>query len=262
MKQTPKQSAPLAFEVANVAKAFHIGDHHIQVLTQVDLAVKRGEWVALVGASGSGKTTLLHLLGGLDKPDDGDIRCFGRRYCPDPRYRDGANPGRLQKWCRETTRSVHLSMAASQRRQRLGFVFQAYHLLPELTALENVALPGLQWAANRKKVYTKAQDLLVDFGLAERLLHRPRELSGGEQQRVALARALINDPDAILADEPTGNLDQQASEQIMGLLQTLNRGAGKTIVMVTHDLELAGRGDRIFRLEHGKAHPAPPDTLT
>ncbi len=226
------RGAAPAFEARRLRKHYRLERHDIHVLADVNLRIKAGEWVALVGRSGSGKTTLLHLLGSLDKPTDGQVLCCGRDY---------ATLSRRQK--------------AQMRRDEIGFVFQSYHLFPELTAQENVVLPALQWGWNRRTARSRASDLLAEFGLADRLRHRPQELSGGEQQRVALARALINAPAIILADEPTGNLDVTASGEIMSILQRLHAEQGKTIVMVTHDLGLAKLADRALLIKEGAAVP-------
>ena len=218
-----------AYEVSGLCKTYTLENHRIPVLTGVDLGIARGEWVSLVGPSGSGKTTLLHLLGALDRPTSGEIRCFGQEF------------GALSRRSR-----------AVLRRTALGLVFQSYHLFPELNALENVMLPGLHWGRDRGAVRERAADLLTSFGLGHRLRHRPQELSGGEQQRVGLARALINQPAVILADEPTGNLDATAGKQITDLLRGLH-DEGKTIVMVSHDLGLAAVADRVLRLQNGQA---------
>ncbi|MBN2452110.1 MAG: ABC transporter ATP-binding protein [Lentisphaeria bacterium] len=214
---------------------FRLEKHRIDVLQGASFLVAEGEWVALVGRSGCGKTTLLHLLGGLDRPSSGEIVCRGLAY------------SRLDAQAR-----------AALRRRHFGFVFQSYHLFPELSAHENVMLPALQWRRDRQAARQRAAELLAGFGLAQRLRHRPQELSGGEQQRVALARALMNEPDVILADEPTGNLDVTAAREIIAILQGLHRERRKTIVMVTHDLRLAALADRILVIREGRAHPVPP----
>ncbi len=226
------------FEVRGLHRHFRLERHRIEVLRGVTFDVRRGEWVALVGRSGSGKTTLLHLLGGLDRPSAGEIWCLGQSYA---RLRD-----------RERT---------ALRLHHIGHVFQSYHLFPELNAQENAMLPALHWGWDRDAARRRAAELLARFGLGERLRHRPQELSGGEQQRVALARALMNEPDIILADEPTGNLDVAAGREIVALLEDLHRTGGKTIVMVTHDLDLAARADRTLLIRDGQAFPVPPGTV-
>ncbi|MFO7821075.1 MAG: ABC transporter ATP-binding protein [Lentisphaeria bacterium] len=223
-----------AFKIEGLSKSYNMAGHNIPVLQEINLEVKHGEWVTLVGASGSGKTTLLHLLGTLDKPSDGRISCFGRNFAS------------LMPWQKN-----------AMRRHTIGFVFQNYHLFAELNALENALLPARQWLINRRAMYKRARQLLEQFGLGDRLKHRPPELSGGEQQRVALARALINDPEIILADEPTGNLDDEAARHIMNILRNLCKKHSKTIVMVTHDRELAGKTDRVLELKSGLTEPLP-----
>ncbi len=217
-----------------VVKSYRKGKHDIQVLLGVDFAVKEGEFVSVVGQSGSGKSTLLHVLGMLDLPDDGEVYYQGQRIDNRPavdrdRYRN---------------RSV-------------GMVFQFYHLLPELTALENVLMPLMiserPFTYRRhKRVYTeRAEMLMAQVGLTHRMQHKPRELSGGEMQRAAIARALIAQPQLLLADEPTGNLDRQNGEEIMAILRSLNAEQNLTIVMVTHDNAIACQADRVVRLAEG-----------
>ncbi len=209
-----------------VAKTFQIGQRKIDVLRGVDLAIQKGEVVFMVGLSGAGKTTLLHTLAGLETPDEGIVEFQGTDL-----YALGdADRARL-------------------RNRAMGFVFQSYHLLPELTALENVSLPhritGLPGLS-------KAKEALKRVGLGERLDHLPSELSGGEQQRVAIARALINDPEVLFADEPTGNLDSATGAEIISLLLSVTRETGKTLLVVTHDEGLAARGDRRVRVHDGR----------
>jgi putative ABC transport system ATP-binding protein len=228
-------AASPVFRVVDLQRHFRLEKHRIEVLRGVSFTVAPGEWVALVGRSGSGKTTLLHLLGGLDRPSAGDIVCLGQSFS-----------------------SMTERQRTSLRLHHLGHVFQRYHLFPELNAHENVVLPALHWGWDRSRAYDRAAELLGGFGLGERLRHRPQELSGGEQQRVALARALMNEPDIILADEPTGNLDVAAGKEIITLLEDLHKVAGKTIVMVTHDLDLAQRADRTLVMRAGRAVPVPP----
>jgi ABC-type lipoprotein export system ATPase subunit len=230
----PDTTTELAFATRELHKTFKLDGHTIPVLRGVNMQVHRGEWIALVGASGSGKSTLLHLLGSLETPTCGEIACLGRPY------------NRLSGRRR-----------AEIRRREIGFVFQNFHLFPELTALENAMLPGLHWGWNRLALAARARELLNRFNLEPRLGHRPQELSGGEQQRVALARALINDPAFILADEPTGNLDAAAAGEIIALLENLHKSEKKTIVMVTHDLALAGRTDRVWKIADGVATVMP-----
>ena len=209
----------------DLRRSFRIGSRRIEVLRGVSLQVEYGETVFLVGASGAGKTTLLYTLAGLERPESGMVEFEGRR--------------------------LYTGSAASQaklRNEKMGFVFQGYFLLPELTALENVTLPGMIGGRPKQSV---AEASLADVGLAERMHHLPAELSGGEQQRVAIARALTNDPDIIFADEPTGNLDSKTGDTIIDLLLNLARDRKKTLLVVTHDADLAGRGDRQLRIVDG-----------
>jgi ABC-type lipoprotein export system ATPase subunit len=227
---------------ADVRKTYRLGRTDVPVLKGASISVNPGEWVAILGASGSGKSTLLHLLGGLDRPDaDSGPVTFGDRALARLSSRD------LDEY----------------RNRSVGFVFQFYHLLPELTVLENALLPAmvlhgrLGFSRKKKDLRAAAEALLTSFGLAHRLRHGPAELSGGERQRVAIARALVNDPPVLLADEPTGNLDRRTGEAILDLL-TAHRGqTGRTIVMVTHDAEVAARADRIVRLDDGRVTNEP-----
>ncbi len=231
---TDHSISDLAFAASDLHKTFRLGRHTIPVLRGVNLEVRQGEWVALVGPSGCGKSTLLHLLGTLDKPTAWEMFSRGRPY-------SGMN--RRQR--------------VLFRRNEIGFVFQNFHLFPELSAIENVMLPALQWGWQRHAARTRALGLLERFGLADRTEHRPMELSGGEQQRVALARALINNPPFLLTDEPTGNLDAAAAGEIIAHLEALHRNDGRTLIMVTHDLALARKATRIWRLADGQAAPLP-----
>ncbi len=227
--------------VDNLHKTYRLGRTDVLVLRGVSLAVRAGEFLAIVGASGSGKSTLLHLMGALDRPDpkpEGSIHFDAVPLV-------GAPAATLD----------------DVRRRRVGFVFQFYHLLPELTVLENVligAMVALGWAYPRRsgEVRARATDLLNRVGLSHRLTHRPAELSGGERQRVAIARALINRPTLLLADEPTGNLDRKTGAGILDLFTELHR-AGQTIVVVTHDEATAARADRTLRLIDGKLADEP-----
>ena len=214
------------FQIKNLHKSFSLAGGTIEVIKDLSLDLPKGEWLALTGPSGCGKTTLLHILAGLDRPTSGDILL------------DGQNIAKMSS-----------SALTKLRKQRIGFVFQSYMLFPELSALENAALPALQWGVNRNEVYQNAKKWLETFGLASRLNHRPRELSGGEQQRVAIARSLINNPDIILADEPTGNLDAKAAQGIIDILQHVRTGKAKTLIMVTHDLNLAKQANRVIELK-------------
>jgi len=215
-------------------KSYRMGATEVKVLKGVNLSVKKGEFVAIVGASGSGKSTLLHILGALDKPTRGVVT-FEKRDIS--RLRAG-----------ELNRL---------RNRKVGFVFQFYHLLDELTVLENVFLPAMTaksiigWLACRRQAKNRAKELLAQMGLAERIRHKPYQLSGGERQRVAIGRALMNEPRLLLADEPTGNLDSATGNGILEVLEKLNK-AGQTIVMVTHDERIAQRAGRIVTLVDGK----------
>jgi lipoprotein-releasing system ATP-binding protein len=215
-------------------KSYRMGATKVRVLKGVNLNVKKGEFVAIIGASGSGKSTLLHILGALDKPTQG-IVTFEKRDLSRLRA------GQLNRF----------------RNRMVGFVFQFYHLLDELSVLENVFLPAMTgrsiigWLAYRKKAKNRAMELLTQLGLTERAKHKPYQLSGGERQRVAIGRALMNEPQLLLADEPTGNLDSATGNGILEVLEKLNR-AGQTIVMVTHDERIAQRAGRIVTLVDGK----------
>jgi lipoprotein-releasing system ATP-binding protein len=226
--------APVILKAENVHKSYRMGATRVVVLKGVDLAVRQGEFVAVVGASGSGKSTLLHLLGGLDRPDQGRIQFQGRDV-----NRMGA---------RELNR---------YRNERVGFVFQFYHLLDELNVLENVVLPAmvargvLGWLVARHAARRRGERLLDQLGLRERTRHKPYQLSGGERQRVAIGRALMNEPRLLLADEPTGNLDSATGNGILEVFETLNQ-AGQTIVLVTHDERVARRAQRTITLADGR----------
>jgi ABC-type lipoprotein export system ATPase subunit len=205
-----------------------MGKSWLKVLRGIDLQVEAGEFLALRGASGTGKSTLLHLLGGLDAPTAGEI------------IFDGAN-----------LRALGPRALAQLRNRRVGFVFQAYHLLPELSALENVTLPARMARVSMEEAMARAKSLLERVGLAQRLEHRPWELSGGEQQRVAIARALVNQPELILADEPTGNLDSRTGGEIIQLLLALRQERRATLVMATHDSAIASLAPRVIELVDG-----------
>ncbi len=222
-------------------KSYTKGKNLVPVLRGVDLEVEHGEFVAVVGASGSGKSTLLHILGLLDAPDAGSVLLGGRRidHLPD-RQRD------------------------ELRNQTFGFIFQFYHLLPELSAVENVMMPRLirhglwSYLAGRGRIRREATALLERVGLGHRLTHLPSELSGGEMQRAAIARALAGGPAILLADEPTGNLDAASGQGVLDLLRDLNRERGLTMIMVTHDIQIAQQADRIVRLAEGRIEEWAP----
>ena len=216
-------------ECRAVEKTYVDGERKLHILRGVDLAVPEGKSTAITGASGAGKSTLLHLMGTLDHPTAGEILL---RDEPLSRYsREGIDRA---------------------RNQDIGFVFQFYHLLPEFSALENVMMPGLAQGKSRARCRARAEELLDRVGLAERVTHKPGQLSGGEQQRVAIARALYNAPAIVLADEPTGNLDEETGAGIVDLIWSLNRSDGITLVLVTHDLDIARQADQHVRLHDGK----------
>ena len=218
----------------NITKSYKMGKTQLDVLRGADLSIKKGEFMAVIGASGSGKSTLLHILGALDKPDSGSV--YYQDQCL-----DRLRWGKLNHF----------------RNKTVGFVFQFYHLLDELTVLENAMAPAMAsvstvgWPALKPRVTEKAYQLLERFGLKDRLKHKPYELSGGERQRVAISRALMNEPPLLLADEPTGNLDSRTGHGILEVLKELN-AEGQTIVMVTHDERIAAQASRTIRLLDGK----------
>lgn len=219
----------LLLTIRDLHKTYNLGTSKITVLRGINLSIKKGEFVAIRGASGAGKSTLLHLIGKLDIPDSGEI-IF---------YNDNGNAqeiNNLPEW----------------RNRNVGFIFQAYYLLPELTAIENVMLPARLARVPSKVAADRARKLLEKVGLGERLHHRPRELSGGEQQRVAIARAIINNPKLVLADEPTGNLDSKTGDEIINLLSSLKNEFGVTLIIATHDSRIAERAQRQVEIVDGK----------
>lgn len=213
----------------NAGKTYMLGKRELEVLRGIDLEINRGDFLALRGASGAGKSTLLHLLGGLDFPEPGEIQSQGRSLS-----------------------SLSSRELADWRNREVGFIFQAYYLLPELDALENVCLPARMARTPAAQAANRGRELLERVGLKERMEHKPYELSGGEQQRVAIARALINQPDLILADEPTGNLDSHTGQEIIDLLCSLREERKMTLVMATHDSSVAERAARTIHLVDGQ----------
>ena len=214
--------------IRNVVKGYVRGKQRVEVLHGINLEVEAGEFLALMGPSGSGKTTLLNLIGGLDRPDRGEITVGGERI-------DRMSSGQLAKW----------------RARHVGFIFQFYNLLPVLTAERNVEVPLLLTKLSARERKRNVQAVLELVGLADRAKHKPAELSGGQQQRVAIARALVADPTLLVCDEPTGDLDRETSESILGLIQLLNQKQGKTIVMVTHDPRAADHASRKLYMDKG-----------
>ncbi|MFN2185324.1 MAG: ABC transporter ATP-binding protein [Anaerolineae bacterium] len=222
-------TTPAAIRAVGLTRTFEVGETTVEALRSINLTVDRGQFVALVGPSGSGKSTLLNLVGGLDRPTSGEL------------------------WINGVELSASKEKALTEhRRQRVGFVFQSFNLLPRLTAVENVALPLMFVGVDQRERLERAVELLAQVGLSDRLDHRPTQLSGGEQQRVAIARALVNHPAIILADEPTGNIDTTTGAEIMALLRHLNREQGVTLLLVTHDPEAASFADRIIQLRDGQ----------
>jgi putative ABC transport system ATP-binding protein len=213
----------------NLSKTYRMGEVEVHALRDVNLEIKDGEFIAIIGPSGSGKSTLLNLLGCLDKPTSGAV------------FIDGINTGKLSE-----------NALAEIRREKIGFIFQQFNLIHTLNALENVALPMFFAGVGREARLKKAEELLVKVGLGDRIYHKPSELSGGQQQRVAIARSLSNDPEVVIGDEPTGNVDTEAGDAIMDILEGLNRDEGRTIIVVTHDAEIAARAGRTKRMRDGK----------
>ena len=223
------RSSDLAIRTIDLTRTFEVGEATVEALRGVSLEVPKGCFVALVGPSGSGKSTFLNLVGGLDRPSSGEL------------WVDGVELSASEE-----------QVLTEHRRRVVGFVFQSFNLLPRLTALENVALPLMFVGVQERERLGRARELLTQVSLAERLEHRPTQLSGGEQQRVAIARALVDRPAIILADEPTGNIDSATGAEIMTLLRRLNREQGVTLLLVTHDPEAAAFADRVVQLRDGQ----------
>jgi lipoprotein-releasing system ATP-binding protein len=215
-------------KVTDLHKSFSIGSRELPVIKGINLEIQRGEFIAIVGASGAGKSTLLHIIGTLDRPTSGTVTFNGQ---------DLFQLSEIQQ--------------AEFRNRRIGFVFQFHHLLPEFTALENTCMPALVQRRDQETVETEALALLGEVGLTQRVHHKPGELSGGEQQRVAMARALMQKPDVVLADEPTGNLDTHTGESLFALMRALNKSRGTTFIIVTHNDKLSAECDRIVHMQDG-----------
>jgi putative ABC transport system ATP-binding protein len=226
--QSSPQPGQTLVRLSGVQRLYRRGAEEIQVLKGIDLEIAKGDFLALMGPSGSGKSTLLNLLGGIDRPTAGSIEFAGTRL-------ESLGDGALARW----------------RSRHVGFIFQLYHLLPVLTAAQNVELPLLLTGLGRGERQARVEAALTLVGLSDRARHKPAELSGGQEQRVGIARAIVTDPDILLADEPTGDLDRKSGDQILELLTELNRKFGKTIVMVTHDPHAAGKAQRTLHMSDG-----------
>jgi len=238
MNETSTLSATSLIRGIGVHKSYKTSRETLHVLKDADLAVEKGEVLGIVGASGVGKSTLLHVLGGLDRPDAGQVLFRGTDI-----YTQGN------------------AFLDRFRNRKIGFVFQFFNLLPDFTALENAMFPALIGNMDKKQAKERALALLERMGLKDRLTHKPGELSGGESQRVALARSLINQPDLLLADEPTGNLDARAGDALLDLIRELNETYGQTFVIVTHSQRIASRMDRVLELVGGKVQPIDKELI-
>ena len=225
----------VVIETSKLVKEFIRDEFHVVALKDVDLQIRKGEFVALMGPSGSGKSTLLHLVAAMDKPTDGEITVLGRNL-----------------------RALSDNAIARWRNEHVGFIFQSFNLIPVLTAMENVELPLKLTNLSKKERLEHARTALNLVGLSDRLSHYPRQLSGGQEQRVAIARAIVTDPALILADEPTGNLDAASADEVLTLLSRLNQEYGKTIVMVTHDPHAARFASHVYHLEKGELQAQAP----
>ena len=220
---------PAILQCSHLAKQFSDGGLNTHVLSDINLTVNKGDRLAIVGSSGSGKSTLLHILGGLDEPTDGTVEIHG-----------------------QDINQLSVNKLSQLRNQSLGFGYQFHHLLPEFSAVENVAIPLVIGGVSPMQAQQQAEELLIKVGLSHRLIHKPSELSGGERQRAALARALITQPACLLADEPTGNLDQRTAQAIFELIIELNESLGTALIIVTHDTSLASKMDRVLTLTDGR----------
>ena len=223
-------------ELKNIHKNFRLGEDDIEVLNGIEISIQQGETFAIVGPSGSGKTTLLQIIGLLDSPTSGELYVRG-----------------------ESPEDLNDKSKSRLRNEFFGFIYQFHHLLNEFTALENTMMPLLIREQTTKEARTKAQDLLIRIGLEHRINHKPHELSGGECQRVAVARALVTSPSLILADEPTGNLDPETADRVFDSFLDLNRSLNTSLIMVTHNQELAKRMDKVYELNFGKLIPSSPE---
>lgn len=219
----------MMIQISGLTKKYKLGEEIITALDNINLEIAEGEFICILGTSGSGKTTLLHIMAGLEQPSRGSVLIKDINL----------------------TKMKEKNMATFRRRY-MGFIFQSYHLIPSLTALENVALPLIFDGANSKDRIRRAKEMLGQMGLKDRMKNRPTEMSGGQQQRVSIARALINNPKIVFADEPTGNLDTKTSQEIMNILAEKVKASGVTLIMVTHDLEVAGYADRIIYMVDGR----------